>query len=66
LNSEGKINIHRTVTEKYLKVIMQILTLLLNNVWFQAIKVKGMAHYVFISKLTCANQTSIVNQNARR
>lgn len=66
LNSWGKLHIHRAVTEKYPRVIMQILTLWLANDRFQAITVKGMAHYAVISKLTCTNQTSTVNQNARK
>lgn len=64
LHSGGKLHIHRAVTEKYPRVIMQIFALWLADDRFQAITVKGMAHYAVISKLTCANQTSIVNQNA--
>lgn len=66
LHSGGKLHIHRIVTEKYPTVIMHILALWLANDRFQAITVKEIAHYAGISKLACANQTSIVNQNARK
>lgn len=65
-HSGGKLHIQRVATEKYPRVIMHILALWLANDRFQAITVKEIAHYAGISKLARANQTSIVNQNARK